>query len=529
VIQQALPLVLRDFLPVAVSSAPSPRAVGLGLLVGLWVSTIFALLPLLSVRRVPPLAALRRDVDPAPARRDPLTLPVLLLLALSIVGLTLLQVGNWRTALWFSLGIGGAVLVLWLTSFGLTRAVRRWSPARWPYVWRQGLANLHRPANQTTTVVLALGFGAFLLATLYLVQHNLLRQLDLSGGKDRPNLVVLDIQPDQLAPAESLLKADHLSLMGPVPIVPMRISAINGRPVLRTGDDSVEVDSTAGGSPGGTQRRAGWAVRREYRSTYRDTLVSSEKLVAGKWWAPGAKIASPYAISIEVGLASELGVTLSDTITWDVQGLPVITHITSMREVNWARFEPNFFVVFEPGVLEKAPQSALLLTRIEDAAARGLVQRRLVERFSNLTSVDISSVQAAVEKLVGQVTLAIRFMALFSLVTGAVVLAGAVATSRYQRVREGALLRTLGGTRAQILRIVAAEYAALGLIAATAGLGLAMVAAWALARWVFESPFGVPATIGVLGFMVVMGTALVGLLNSRDVVRRAPLEVLRAE
>jgi len=318
--------------------------------------------------------------------------------------------------------------------------------------------------------------------------------------------------------------------MGPVPIVPMRISAINGRPVLRTGDDSVEVDSTAGGgAPGGTQRRAGWAVRREYRSTYRDTLVSSEKLIAGKWWETKGAAGSPHAISIEVGLASELGVTLGDTITWDVQGLPIVTHITSMREVNWARFEPNFFVVFEPGVLEQAPQSALLLTRVEDPAARGRIQRRLVERFSNLTAVDISTVQAAVEKLVGQVTLAIRFMALFSLITGTVVLAGAVATSRYQRVREGALLRTLGGTRGQILRIVTAEYAALGLIASAAGLGLAMIAAWALARWVFESPFGVPASVGALGALVVVGTALVGLLNSQDVVRRAPLEVLRGE
>jgi putative ABC transport system permease protein len=537
-VQQALPLLLRDFLPVTVAATPSFRAIALGLLVGLWVSTIFALLPLLSVRRVPPLAALRRDVDPAPPRGDPLTVPVLALLALSVIGLTWLQVGSWRSALYFSFGIAAAIGVLWLASWLLIRAVRRWNPARAPYVWRQGLANLHRPANQTTTVVLALGFGGFLLATLYLVQFNLLRQLQLTGGENRPNLVLLDIQPDQLAPAESLLTAQKLPVIGPVPIVPMRISAINGKPVLRAGNDSVDIDSVPpdpGARPvrgaGGAQRRAGWAVRREYRSTYRDTLVSSEKLIAGKWWDsgnPGTPTGSA-AISIEVSLAAELGVTLGDSITWDVQGLPVMTHITSMREVNWARFEPNFFVVFAPGVLEKAPQSALLLTRIADPAARGVVQRQLVERFSNLTTVDISSVQDAIEKLVGQVTLAIRFMALFSLLTGAVVLAGAVATSRYQRVREGALLRTLGATGGQILRIVAAEYAMLGLIAALAGLGLAIGAAWALARWVFESPFGVPSAVVALAALMIGGTTLMGLLNSRDVVVQPPLEVLRGE
>jgi putative ABC transport system permease protein len=267
-------------------------------------------------------------------------------------------------------------------------------------------------------------------------------------------------------------------------------------------------------------------VRREYRSTYRDTLVASEKLTAGKWWTrhPG-----PGSISVELGLASELNVTIGDTITWDVQGISIPTVIASLREVDWARFEPNFFVVFEPGLLEQAPQSALLLTRVNDPAGRGLLQRKLVERFSNLTAVDISNVQQAVEQLVGQVTLAIRFMALFSLLTGAVVLAGAVATSRYQRIREGALLRTLGGTRAQIFRIVAAEYTALGLLSALVGVGLAILAAWALAKWVFESPFGVPVALGALAALVVLGTALIGLLNSRDVVRKAPLEVLRTD
>ena len=544
-VQQLLPGLLREFLPVTVSARPSLRAVLLGLGIGLWVSAIFALLPLLQVRQVTPLAALRRDVEPGGTRRDPFVLPTAVLLVVSLVLLAALQVRDWALALWFSGSILLVLGLLWLASWGLTRAVRRWFPTSWSYVWRQGLANLYRPANQTVTVVLSLGFGAFLLSTLYLVQYNLLRQLRITGGADRPNLVLFDIQSDQLAGVDSLLAAEKLPRVGPVPIVPMRIRAINGAPVLRTIADTLEPEEGQE-RPDSAPRRAGWAVRREYRSTYRDTLVASEKLIAGKWWTPGRLDAStpgrstperpnvraserPGSISIELGLASELDVTIGDTITWDVQGVALSTVIRSMREVDWARFEPNFFVVFEPGLLEEAPQSALLLTRVADGAERGRVQRILVERFSNVTSVDMSSVQQAVEQLVGQVTLAIRFMALFSLLTGAVVLIGAVATSRYQRVREGALLRTLGGTRAQIFRIVAAEYTALGLLAALVGVGLSAIAAWALAKWVFETPFGIPAELGVLVVVVVAGTALVGLANSREVVRRAPLEVLRAE
>jgi putative ABC transport system permease protein len=525
VIQRLLPGVLREFLPVTVTPSLSWRAIALGLSTGLWVSVVFALLPLLGVRRVSPLAAIRRDYEPV-KRRDPLVLPVLLLLAVSVVGLARLQVGDWMTALAFSGGIGGALLVLWLGSWALARVVRRWTPARWPYVWRQGLANLHRPANQTVTVVLSLGFGAFLLTTLFLVQHNLLRQISLGGGALRPNLVFFDIQPDQQRPLGSLLAEQGIDVGPAVPIVPMRISAINGRPVLRVVGDTAEwaTDSSAPGD----RRSSGWALRREYRSTYRDSLVPSEKLVAGNWW--GAKSDGVGAISVEVGLASELNVTIGDTITWDVQGVPLTTVVRSLREVDWARFDTNFFVVFEPGLLERAPQSFVLLGRVDDPAMRGRVQRAVVERFGNVTTVDLATLQGAVEKLVNQVTLAIRFMAVFSLLTGALVLVGAVATSRFQRIREGALLRTLGATRRQVLRVVLAEYLALGGLAAIVGVGLSMGAAWAIAKWVFEGPFTVPApALVVLALGVTVGTALLGALNSRDVLRLPPLEVLRGE
>jgi putative ABC transport system permease protein len=523
VVQQFLPGLLQQFLPVEVVPRPSARAILLGLGTGLWVSVMFAVFPLLRVRRVSPLAAIRRDFDP-PRGRDPLAVPVLLLIAASVVALAWLQTGSWRLALGFSGGMAAALGVLWLASFALTRAVRRWVPASWPYTWRQGLANLHRPANQTVTVVLALGFGAFLLTTLYLVQHNLLRQLQVGGGPSRPNLVLFDIQPDQLDPLAALLEERGLSVTSPVPIVPMRIHAINGRPVARLLADTAELEIEDGPpTADSTGRAASWAVRREYRSTYRDTLVQSEKLVAGKFGEPGT-------ISIEVGVASELGVTIGDSITWDVQGKLIPTRIAGMREVDWARFEPNFFVVFPPALLQGAPQSLVQLARVPDPAERGRVQRAVVERFSNVTTVDLATVQSAIERLVDQVALAIRFMAVFSLLTGALVLAGTVATSRWQRVREGALLRTLGGSRAQVLRIVLAEYLALGTLAALVGVGLAVGAAWALARWVFESPFGVPALpLVVLTLSVAGGTALLGVLNSRDVVRGTPLAVLRGE
>jgi putative ABC transport system permease protein len=435
------------------------------------------------------------------------------------VALAAHQVGSWRQGAIFAAAVGVALLVLWSAAWWLIRVMRRWLPGSWPYVWRQGLSNLHRPANQTVTLVLAIGFGAFLLGTLYLVQYNLLSQLRLTGGPARPNLVMFDIQPDQLGAVEQELRNAGLPRNPATPIVPMRIRSVKGRPVteLLAGNPGQEQDGPSNA----------WVFRREYRSTYRDSVVGSERLVAGEWSKPGD---SPARVSVERDLASELGVGIGDEIVWDVQGIPVATQVGSLREVDWARFEPNFFVVFAPGTLEAAPQSFVTLTRIADPAARGRFQRRLAERFANVSTLDLSLLQEALERLVERVVLAIRFMALFSLGVGVLVLIGALATSRFQRMREGALLRTLGATRGQIYRVVLAEYLSLGLLASAVALILAAVAAWAVARFVFEGPFTLPILpMGALTLLVVTLTVAVGLANSRDVVRRTPLEVLRQE
>ena len=199
-VEQALPRVLGDFLPVAVSRAVSWPAVLTGVGLGLWTAVVFALIPLLGVRHISPLATLRRPYEPTTRpRRDRWSLLAALGLGTSVVLMAVLQAGQVLRGAAFSVGIGLAVLGLWLAALALVRGLRRWFPHGLAYVWRQGLANLYRPANQTVSVVLALGFGTFLLATLLLVEHNLLRALRVDGGSRRANMILFDIQPDQAA------------------------------------------------------------------------------------------------------------------------------------------------------------------------------------------------------------------------------------------------------------------------------------------------------------------------------------------
>ncbi len=537
-LQQLLPLLFTGLLPVDVRVVPSPRSILLGTGLGLWVAGMFAALPLLSVRRVSPLMTLRRDVEPLPGR-DRLARFSVLLIAASVVALAAIQVGRLRDGAVFAAAIGVALFCLWLAARGLIGGVRRWFPSHWPYLWRQGLANLYRPANQTVTVVLALGFGAFILTTLFLAQANLLRQFRPGGAHTRPNLMLYDIQPAQQEGVAATLAESGITGTPAVPIVTMRIKTIRGvlaEQLLPARDTTSDTTSGRRQENPRRPRPAGtpspWAIRREYRSTYRDTLTATERVVEGRWWGPGGAASRDSAarISLEKDLAGELAVKLGDEIVWDVQGSEIRTRVASLREVEWRRFEPNFFVVFQPGVLETAPQMLVVLVRADSVATRGLLQRRVAERFPNITILDLSQIQQALEAILDRGALIVRFLALFSLVTGAIVLVGSVSASRLQRIREAVLLKTLGATRRQVLHILVAEYTALGMLAALASVVLASLAGWALAKWVFEAPFQLPALqLAGLTLLLIGLTLGVGLWNSAEILKRAPLAVLREE
>jgi len=518
ILQTLIPTMVKDFLPFEVSIFVSWNSVLQGIVVGFSVCIIFSLLPLLAIRRVSPLRAIRRGEQfEKERRRDPLRWMVYALIGIGTAGFAILQTGSFRTGLGFAGGLAIAFLALTLVALILIYTIRRFSPRSWPYVWRQGLANLHRPDNRTVLLMLALGLGTFLILTLYLSRDLLLGQVTEMGEGDRPTMVLFDVQDDQRSELYEIIESMDLPVLQDVPIVTMRLEALNGISITEIMND--------------TERdMPGWALRREYRSTYRDHLVSTEKIVAGEWIGEIERDEEPYPVSVEQGIAEDLELAVGDTILFDVQGIPIETVVASIREVEWQRVQPNFFVVFPKGVLEAAPKFHVFVTRTETDAESAELQHTVVQRFPNISVIDLSLILETLDSILSRIGFVIRFMAFFTVATGLFVLGAAVVTSRYQRMREAILLRTLGASRSQVERIMIVEYLLLGSLAGFSGALLALGASWALATFLFDVPF-VPslAAVGIAILATAAVTVVVGVLSSRGILDQPPLEVLRGD
>ena len=519
-VQWLLPLALADALPVRVTTRLAVGPALGGLAMGVWVALLFAWLPLLTVRDVTPLSALREEARAWPRRRDPQKWAALVALAASVLALSLLQAPEADQGLGFALGLAASIGALWGAGWAFVRLTGRFFPRGAPYAVRQGVANLFRPHNQTVAITLALGFGVFAVATVLQVESALIRALGLEDQSGAPNLVMFDVQPDQERGVIGSLPPGARSGAVTAPLVSARIALINGM-------GPAELAAL----PGGPRR---WALRRQYRNTWRDTLTRAETLVAGSWWDGGdGRAASPAGresirVSLEEELADDLDVTLGDRITWDFGGRRVESVVSSLREVDWTRLEPNFFVVFEPGAIEDAPRSSVIVARVEDSEERARIRTRLVQTYPNVSSLDLTRVQEAVERVMAAVNTALRFLGLFTAATGLIVLAGALAASRAQRIRESALLRALGARRGQVRVVLLSEYVALGTLASATGLLLAILAAWSLARGIFGVGYlPSPASLVWLWALVAVLTVGVGFLGSLGLLGRPPLPALR--
>ena len=504
-----------DFVAVNITTSISWSAIGQGIALGVFISLLFALLPLISLRKISPLNTLRVSADETAVKRDPWKWLVYLLIASFIWVFTYLQLGKLKESLFFTTGVLIAFFILVIIAMLVMWLVRKFFPTGWSYLWRQGLANLYRPNNQTIILIVSIGLGTAFICTLFSIQNILINRVTLSASGNQPDMVLFDIQSQQKEAVAGLAKQNGLPIIAQVPIVNMRLDEWNGKNInsINSKDSSL--------SRG--------VLTREYRVTYRDTITASEKITAGKWSGDITKDGTIY-ISLEQGWAKRQKIELGDTLVFNVQGSLITTIVGSYREVDWNRIQTNFIIVFPKGVLEDAPQFYVLLTRVGSDEASAKFQQAMVKQFANVSIIDLGLVLKTLDEILQKIAFVIRFMAGFSIITGLVVLIASVLISKYQRIQESVLLRTLGAGRKQILAITALEYFFLGALASFTGILLSLAGTWALAKYTFKTEFYVETIPLLIVFgAICLLTVVIGLINIRGVLNKPPLEILRRE
>ena len=508
VMQMGLLVALDDELPISVAPSPEWKIALQTTATGFVVCCGFALLPLMRIREISPAVTLRSGGSLKGGFLR--SLPIYALLVGLLVMVAYGNDPNWKRALAMVSGLTVAFLALVAVARGLMEVSRRVLAPRWPYLIRQGVSNLHRPGNQTLLFLLSLGLGTFLLVTILSAGKLLNGRLNIQQSEESPNLYLIDVQPDQVAGVEAVLEAKELPVMESVPMVTMRVQSING----------VEV-----GEATGVPR---WVARREFRSTYRDSLNLTETLIAGELASERADPNGIVELSLEEKIAKDLKVGIGDEITMDVQGILIRTKVTSIRRVDWSRFNLNFFMVFPPGVLEDAPGVNVVTTRTPTPAASGELQRELAGQFANVTAIDLTLILETVRDLLAKISTVITILAGFTVLAGLPILIGTLLNGRDVRLKESVLLRTLGASAKQVRIILVIEYAALGLLSALSGILLAVVANGVLAIFFFKASPWPDAGLLLAAFgTVTMIAVLGGLALSRGVCHHPPLEILR--
>ncbi|RZK82716.1 MAG: FtsX-like permease family protein [Pedobacter sp.] len=520
-LQFLLPMVLKDFLPVELTMSVSWIAVLQGLLLGMFISILFALPALLSVRRISPLNALRMSFEKLSLRRDPIMAFVYLLIVVFVLVFTRMQMSNWMEAGAFTVGIMMACLILFCFTKMLMWLIRVIIPSSLGYVYRQGFANLYRPNNQTMVLSVSIGLATTFICTLFFMQDLLIKRITISSDDSQANMVLFDIQSNQKDTIANLARSYKLPIVNQVPIVTVRIESINGKTAKDFQGDSV---NTSGRDSVPSER----AFRGELRVTFQDKLTAAEKIIKGVWSGTVEK-GRPVLVSLEDGYAKRIRVDVGDSLVFNVQGMLIPAVVGSLREVNWTRMQTNFRVVFPKGVLEDAPQFHVLMTRVPTDEVSAKFQGDVIRNFPNVSAIDLGLILRVLEDLLSKISFVIRFMAAFSIVTGWIVLISAIMNSKDQRLREHVLLRTLGASRAQIISITAVEHLCLGMLAAGTGVLLSFTASWLLAKFSFDTTFSPPLIETFSLFLLVtVVTVITGIVSSRKIFNTPPIAILNS-
>ncbi|HEX6635546.1 MAG TPA: FtsX-like permease family protein [Usitatibacter sp.] len=474
-----------------------------GVLIGLVLVLGFTIPPLLRLRNVPTLRVLRRDL----AAAEPASAGAFAVGLVALAALVAWQAGDAKLAAISLGGFAGALAACALLGYGLIRLVARArGAAHGP--WRYGLANLRRRTGASLAQIVALGLGLMAMLMLTLVRGELIVRWQESMPPDMPNRFAINIQSDQLAAVKAYFDAIHLATPDLYPMVRGRLTAIGTREVSPSAYEDA---------------RAKRLVEREFNLSWADAVRADNRVVSGKFWAPGT---TTPQYSVEEGLAKTLGIAVGDTLTFDVGGTRFTAPVTSLRKVEWDSFKPNFFVIADTALLEGQPAS--WITSFHLPASREDVVTGLVKRFPNVSVIDLTAMMEQFRRITDQVSRAVEFVFLFAIAAGLVVLFAAIASTQDERVFEAAVLRTLGASRRQLAVMQLAEFLAIGLLAGAVASAGAVALSMALSERVLGVPYEFHWTLPIVGLLAGgAGVALAGLLGTRRAVATPPMRTLR--
>ncbi|MDP6581289.1 MAG: FtsX-like permease family protein [Vicinamibacterales bacterium] len=487
-------------------------AVAQGVGVGVVVSLLFALGPLLEMRAIKPLALLRWGIVTNPVR-DWVQFAAVALLTAGLVVLASWQAASWEAGFWVCGGFAVVAFVLHLVGQGLVKAIQPLGQeAR--FALRHAVLNLARPGNQTRVVLLAVGLGSFFIIGIHAVQANLLGAFALELGDDTPDMFLIDIQQDQVDGVSALLDERVGAVPDLLPVLRARVTGVTGQ--RTTLESAREV------------RRRG--VGREYTVTYRDHLEANERVVAGAFWEP--RESERAEVSVEVSVRDRLDLEIGDTMRFDILGREVAATVSSVRMVEWDDSRSGgFMFLFRPGVLEQAPHSFIAFMQgPAETVARARLQRDLVAGFPNVSIIDGLEVIATVRRILDYVTVAITIVGGIALLSGVLILVGSVAMTKFQRLYETAIFKTLGATTRTIVLMLVFEYGTLGTLAGLVGSVGALALTWGLTRFLLEITWNPAPLTNIVGLVITaLVVGVVGVVASLDVLRKKPLSTLRAE
>jgi putative ABC transport system permease protein len=498
----------------SVSYTVTPAAALQGMTIGLLVSLLFALVPLLEVRNVKPSRLLRDET--ATAGLDWIQRLTVGAVVGALATLTVWQAGSWRVGLVVTVGLAATTLILHVAGSLLIRLIRPLSRARW-FALRHAVLQLSRPGSQVRIVLLAVGLGSFFILGVRSLQQNLVSEFAVDLSPDAPDMFLLDIQSDQVqAVRQAIARGQDPGSPPPrlIPVLRARVVGVEGREIQLENYEDV---------------RGRGSLGREYTITYRPGLESNERVVEGTFWSEST--AGPE-VSIEESIRDRFRINVGDSMRFDVLGRMIDARVASVRHVEWADGRAGgFMFVFRPGALEQAPHGSIAFFRgPADPAARGQLQAELVGVAPNVSVIDGREILQAVKSVVDHVTLAVTVVGSLVVLSGLLILIGAVAMTKFRRIYEAAIFKTLGATRRVITTILLIEYGLLGTLAGAIGAAGAVGLTWGISRFALDIPFRLLPVLAVGGVLVTAAlVAIVGIAASWDVLQRKPLATLRAE